>query len=135
MKVVAIAAVALSILAPEPTAQDVRGRLNTYLDGYEPKLSELIADEFMEQRNVRGDSPAGGGIGPPEFRTIRSEVAFIALPGDAGWMGFRHVLRVGSRAVDDTLGQPSSAPSTAATSAASSAPSLNPKPAGCGGQT
>ena len=100
---IAVAALALSILAPEPTAQDVRTRLNTYLDGYEPKLSELIADEFMEQRNVRGDNPVGG-VGPTEFRTLRSEVAFIALPGDAGWMGFRRVLRVGGRAVDDTLG-------------------------------
>lgn len=104
MKVVALAALALAVLAPAPTAQDVRNRLNTYLADYEPKLSELIADEFMEQGNVRGDRPAGGGIGPPEFRTLKSEVAFIALPGDAGWMGFRRVLRVGSSAVDDTLG-------------------------------
>ena len=103
MKIVALAALALAVLAPAPTAQDVRSGLNTYLADYEPKLSELIADELMEQQNDRGADP-GGGIGPPEFRTLKSEVAFIALPGDAGWMGFRRVLKVGSRAVDDTLG-------------------------------
>ncbi len=58
----------------------------------------------MIQQTVRGTRTAGGGIGPPEFRTIRSEVAFIALPGDAGWMGFRRVTKVGSNPVSDELG-------------------------------
>ena len=98
------AAAELLAQGKKPDAQDIRDRLNAYLTTYEPRLSELIADESMVQQNARGNSPAGGGIGPPEFRTIRSEVAFIALPGDAGWMGFRRVLKVGSDAVDDTLG-------------------------------
>ena len=95
------AAAELLAQGKKPDAQDIRDRLNAYLTTYEPRLSELIADESMVQQNARGNSPAGGGIGPPEFRTIRSEVAFIALPGDAGWMGFRRVLKVGSDAVDD----------------------------------
>ena len=104
MKAIAAALLGLLIVVQKPTPQDVREQLNSYLAGYEPKLSELIADEVMVQENVRGNSTAGGGIGPPEFRTIKSEVAFIALPGGAGWMGFRRVLKVGSDTVEDTLG-------------------------------
>lgn len=102
--ILAAAMLVSSFVAQKPTAEDVRNRLNTYLTSYEPKLSELIADEVMVQQNVRGTSSAGGGIGPPEFRTIKSEVAFIALPGNTGWMGFRRVLKVGSDAIDGTLG-------------------------------
>jgi hypothetical protein len=101
MRAIAVALCAWGLLAPPPTAQEVRARLNAYLEEYEPQLSELIADELMVQENHRGDRPTGG-IGAPEYRTIRSEVAFIALPGGAGWMGFRRVLKVGSNAVEDS---------------------------------
>ena len=104
MKAIAAALLVGLFVVQQPTAQDVRDQLNTYLAGYEPKLSQLIADEVMVQQNVRGNSSAGGGIGPPEYRTIKSEVAFIALPGDAGWMGFRRVIKVGRDAVEDTFG-------------------------------
>ena len=100
----AAAALAITMLVQAPTANDLRARLAAYLTDYEPKLSELISDEVMIQQTVRGNRTAGGGIGPPEFRTIRSEVAFIALPGDAGWMGFRRVTKVGSNLVADELG-------------------------------
>jgi hypothetical protein len=104
MKFAAAALLTVLFVAPKPIAQDVRDRLNAYLTLYEPKLSELIADESMTQRNVRGSSLRGGGIGPRELRTIRSEVAFIALPGSAGWMGFRRVLNVDKQNVEDTFG-------------------------------
>ncbi len=102
MKLVAAALIALLMAAPEPTPQEIRARLNTYLTGYEPKLSELIADERVTQR----DEPKRGG-GPPEShlkRTLFSEVAFIALPGGAGWLGFRRVIKVDDKPVFDTLG-------------------------------
>ena len=98
--VVMASGLTLALTAPEPTPQELRDRLNAYLTQYEPKLSELIADETMAQQNVRGDGP-DHGEGPPESRTIRSEVAFIALPGRAGWMGFRRVLTVGTENVED----------------------------------
>ena len=100
----ALAGFAVMLLAQAPTAPELRARLSEYLTAYEPKLSQLIADELMIQQNVRGNRSAGGGIGPPEFRTIRAEVAFIALPGDVGWMGFRRVTKVGSTVVEDGLG-------------------------------
>jgi hypothetical protein len=98
MKLLAVAT-AVAILAQPPTADVLRARLAAYLTDYEPRLSELIADELLVQENKRGSRPTGG-IGPREYRTIHSEVAFIALPGDAGWLGFRRVAKVGGKPID-----------------------------------
>ena len=103
MRIAAGALIALMMAAPEPTAQEIRARLSTYLAEYEPKLSELIADE----RVVQHDVPAHEGRPGSESirrRTLLSEVAFIALPANAGWLGFRRVLKVDDAPVFDTLG-------------------------------
>jgi len=103
MKIIAAALAALTLVAPSPTAEDVRARLSAYLIDYEPKLSELIADEHMIQRDV----PRREGRPGSEYflkRTMQSEVAFIGLPGDAGWLGFRRVLKLDGSPVDDRLG-------------------------------
>ena len=96
----ALVAIAVAILAQPTTADVLRARLAAYLNDYEPRLSELIADELLVQENRRG-SRLTGGLGPREYRTIHAEVAFIALPGDAGWLGFRRVAKVAGKAVDD----------------------------------
>lgn len=105
MKLVAAALFGVLIVAQDqpPTAQDVRDQLNAYLTAYEPKLSELIADEQLVQRDV---PLREGRPGSDAFlkRTLQSEVAFIALPGDAGWLGFRRVLQLDTKPVDDALG-------------------------------
>src|SRR5262245_52176942 len=71
----------------------VRDRLDAYLIAYEPRLSALVADEMMTQR-VEDRWVVTN-------RRIESEVAFIALPANAGWMGFRRVTRVNGKAVKD----------------------------------
>jgi hypothetical protein len=100
MKLASIVAIAVAILAQPPTTDVLRARLALYLTDYEPRLSELMADEHLVQENTRGVRRTGG-LGPREYRTIHSEVAFIALPGDAGWLGFRRVTKVGGKAVKD----------------------------------
>lgn len=103
MRVAVVGLIALMIAAPQPTAQDIRARLNTYLTDYEPKLSELIADERLQQRDVpKREGPPGADVF--RRRTLLSEVAFIALPGDAGWLGFRRVLKLDDSPVSDQLG-------------------------------
>ena len=101
----AIAAVALTALiaAPQPTAQATRTQLNAYRTEYETKLSERIADERLLQRDVPRQE---GRPGSEAFlkRSLQSEVAFIALPGDAGWLGFRRVLQLDAKPVEDSLG-------------------------------
>jgi hypothetical protein len=103
MRTIGVAAVALLLAAAPPTADEVRARLNIYLTDYEPKLSELIADEALLQRDVPRHEGRPGSE-PFLKRTLQSEVAFIALPGDAGWLGFRRVLQLDAKPVDDTLG-------------------------------
>lgn len=89
-----VAAIATAIvwLTQAADVDTLLARLDVYLAAYEPKLSELVADESMRQE-VRG----GRGL---LQRTVDSEVAFIALPQNVGWLGFRHVKTVDNRPVD-----------------------------------
>jgi hypothetical protein len=99
------AGMALSISAQaQNSADELIARLDQYLSAYELKLSELIADEMLVQEingTTRLDSPEE--LSPRNTRQRRrlaSEVAFIALPNDAGWLGFRSVKTVDNRKVD-----------------------------------
>lgn len=93
--VIALAAmVTLAGPGPAPEAGAVRDALDRYLRAYEPELSALVADEEMNQR-TREDWKITN-------RRLVSEVAFVALPGDAGWLGFRRVKSVNRKAVSDT---------------------------------
>lgn len=92
----------VGLLALQPSVSDAVEKLDTYLSAYEPKLSALIADEVMEQEvQFGGDSRRRDADGMPrarrQRRRLRSEVAFIALPDQAGWLGFRHVKQVDNR--------------------------------------
>lgn len=101
--------VALTLAAPASRVQDVdpqavRARLHAYLTIYERELSTLVADEHMTQwpharaGTGRADST---GIRRDLTRAQRthSEVAFVPLPGGAGWLGYRDVRKVNDRPV------------------------------------
>lgn len=96
----ALTVVAVLAVAPAPDVADIRDRLDKYLLEYEPQLSVLIADEYMTQRGV-GSTGREGTPNRRQSRELRSEVAFIALPGGAGWLGFRRVITVADRSTDD----------------------------------
>jgi hypothetical protein len=67
-----------------PSLQELLDRLGAYLAEYETHLSTVVADEHFEQNvYARGLSR--------EFVTLDSEVAFMRLPGDGEWLGFREV--------------------------------------------
>src|SRR6478735_10336939 len=104
MRALLIAAL-LFLQAPAPTIDPVLARMDAYLAAYEPKLSELIADETMTQQMsaaalslFRKHRP---GIPNERRRELVSEVAFIALPENAGWLGFRHVKSVNRKPIAD----------------------------------
>ena len=76
--------------------EPVLERLDAYLDKYEGELGSLIADEAFLQ-----EEPVLPGNSRPNLRRLESEVAFLRLPGDGDWIGFRRVKRVDRKAVDD----------------------------------
>lgn len=105
--VAALGAVLVLATAQAAPLSSVMAKLDEYLAGYEPQLSALIADEAMVQEvqrsgnDLRRRDSDGLPIARRQRRRLTSEVAFIALPDQAGWLGFRHVKKVDNRAVED----------------------------------
>jgi hypothetical protein len=98
------AAIASLLVAGAMHAADadaIRDRLDNYLIEYEPRLSSVVADERMTQRDGASQLANRRTAEPTKDREIISEVAFIGLPGDAGWLGFRRVLKVNGKALPD----------------------------------
>jgi len=91
-----------AVLAAQANNGDaIRDRLDNYLIGYEPQLSSLVADERMTQRDGVSRLAVGQTHEPTKDREIISEVAFIGLPGNAGWLGFRRVTMVNNKKIGD----------------------------------
>ena len=79
--------------AVEPSLELLLDRVSAYLLRYEPIISEVIADEDMTQWD-RADTAFSR---PAGHRRLRSEMAFMRLPGDGEWIGFRLVQHVDGR--------------------------------------
>lgn len=99
---------AIALTTPAATAQEVdpqavRARLHAYLTAYEPQLSTLVADEHFEQwpldNFLTGLTPGTYKRDIFRLRILDSEVAFVSLPANAGWLGFRDVQRVKGKPV------------------------------------
>ncbi len=79
----------------------VRDRLDKYLIEYEQQLSTVVAEERLSQRDAPSRQATVTAAPDSKFRTIISEVAFIGLPGKAGWLGFRRVMKVNGKVIKD----------------------------------
>ena len=88
-----------------PVADTVRARLHAYLSTYEHVLGTLIAEERLQQWPMKQRLLNNGGLTPDfvrdasRIKTLTSDVAFVTLPGNAGWLGYRNVRRIGDREV------------------------------------
>jgi len=81
----------------EAAALEMLARLDAYFATYQAELGQLVADERLVQNVARG---TGSGVNAIRLtREIRSEVAFVDLPGGAGWLGFRDVQMVSGKNV------------------------------------
>jgi hypothetical protein len=102
MKTVLAAVLGAALAATQaPDADAVRDRLDKYLLEYEKQLSTVVADERMTQRDGMNRYGAQETAEPTKNREIISEVAFIGLPGDVGWLGFRRVVKVNGKPLKD----------------------------------
>jgi hypothetical protein len=96
---VAIFALALSAgsaraqVSQSPTLTDVLDRLGTYLTHYSDQLSRTVANEHYKQTT---------GSGPTYVEAqLDSEFGVLRIPGYLGWLGFRDVLKVDGRDVQE----------------------------------
>ncbi len=87
-------------------AEETRARLHAYLSVYEQELRTVVAEERMLQWPMReaGSTYLGATGGTvrrdsSRVRILESDVAFVSLPGNAGWLGYRDVRRVGNKPV------------------------------------
>ncbi len=92
---------AIGLSAQTDDAGAIRDRLDKYLLDYEPQLSALVAEELLIQRDAPGPGAAVNAAPDTKHRRLTSEVAFIGLPGDAGWLGFRRVVMVNGKTIAD----------------------------------
>ena len=67
-----------------PNLDSVFEKLDVYLEKYEGELSAVVADEILVQE-------AEGRFLQRKTRRILSDIAFLRLPGEFEWLGFRHV--------------------------------------------
>jgi hypothetical protein len=97
--VTCLAALVIEVGA-QPTAEgpdELAARLRAYLTTYEAALGEVVAIERMTQRtgpHILSDGETNTSGAP---RVLESDVAFVGLPGGAGWLGYRDVLRRNGR--------------------------------------
>lgn len=100
-----LAAAALLPASRVSQAEAVRGRLHEYLTRYQIEIGTLVAEERLQQWPMKQRLLNNGAITPDlvrdvsRIKVLESEVAFVSLPGNAGWLGYRDVRRVGARAV------------------------------------
>ena len=83
------------VAQPQPTLEQVLDRLGAYLTEYETQLASLVADELFEQ------SVYARRLSREHVR-LESEVAFMRLPGDNEWLGFREVRKKNWKALEAT---------------------------------
>jgi hypothetical protein len=87
---------ALAVAQAQPSLDTLLDRMHAYLLEYEPRISELIADETLTQSAREND--VFGDVGQNR-RLLQSEIAFMRLPGDGPWLGYRNVLKVNGGSV------------------------------------
>ena len=76
-----------------PSMADVLDRLGTYLAHYSDQLSRTVASERYKQTT-------GSGVTYAEA-LLESEFGVLKIPGYEGWLGFRDVIKVNGRPVQD----------------------------------
>ncbi len=102
LKTIVMAAAFTALVGAQTDNGDaIRNRLDKYLIEYEPQLSSLVAEERMTQRDAPGRGAVVTAAPDTKHRSMESEVAFIGLPGDAGWLGFRRVVRLNGKVIAD----------------------------------
>lgn len=94
--VLGVLAISLSIGAVRAplSLKDVMRRVGAYVDGYGDKASIVVCTERYEQQSDTSTSAK-------QTRTLTSDFALVYADAIHGWLGFRDVMDVDGRAVQD----------------------------------
>lgn len=87
MRAALLVTASLLAFGRQATVDDALDRLDDYLEKYERELSAVVADEELIQET-------DGRVTRKLSRRLRSEIAFLRLPGNLEWLGFRSVRSV-----------------------------------------
>jgi len=110
---VAALVAALGTLAPAapqttPAAQPLIDRASAYVADYARALSSVVAEERYDQWLRTGGlsvhQPGAGGMRPSAYeqrRRLTCDYALVRVDGPNGWVGFRDVLEVDGRPVEN----------------------------------
>jgi hypothetical protein len=79
-------------LRAQTSPEAIVARLHAYIDAYEPKLSQLVADESFDQRLRYTRTYT-------RQRRLASDIGFLRLPGGSVWLAQRNVRTVDGRPV------------------------------------
>ncbi len=90
--VVLICVTSIEAQTPTPALDAVFEQLDSYLAQYESELSAVVADETLIQE-------VDGRFLEKRVRRVSAEIAFLRLPGNFEWLGFRHAKIVDSKPV------------------------------------
>lgn len=86
---------AVAVAGAGPLAlKDVMRNVGTYVDGYGDTASIVVCTEKYEQH-------ADGSLTPAQTRTLVSDFALVYADATHAWLGFRDVIEVDHRAVQD----------------------------------
>ena len=95
-----------------PSADELLGKATAYVSEYEKAFSLLVSEEYYVQEIRRPINPGanlsranpGGGMQGGDVRSrrvLRSDYLLVQLGSGAGWMPFRDVFELDTRAVRD----------------------------------
>jgi hypothetical protein len=90
-----IASAAPRLPPGEPSLKEVLRRMGAYVDAYGEKASIVVATERYAQDVI------GGAATDPAHRVLMSDFAIVKVEGIRGWMGFRDVVEVDGRKVEN----------------------------------
>ena len=101
MRVIAVAftlaLLTVSVGAQAPRPGDVIARLDSYLLGYDERLSNVVAEETYRQWVEQGSKESRNTTS----RTLRSDFALTLPPDSKRWVGYRDTFEVDGKPVRD----------------------------------
>jgi hypothetical protein len=105
LALIGLLAVAAPAADEPPALTDLLVQVGRYVRGFQADFATVIGDETYRQRVHLLETIGGSDQTSRAARTMLSEMLFLWVPEDRGWLTVRNVLRVDGAAVPDSHGR------------------------------